>query len=170
MDTGSLQSRDDNGHHSSTGTSAGTPSHESPQDKVFHNTSQSSQPNKCRHRSHAHTLRHSHTGICAGSSGRRNPEDTFDHSVVPCSPLHNDTGQSQGHSCPRCSCSHTGWHSSAPIVQPHKLLRSWVPSSHLYKHRGQSHGGISLRFDRSSATGSSGQSAHLDRHSDRDFP
>lgn len=45
----------------------------------------------------------------------------FDHSVVPCSPLHNDTGQSQGHSCPHCSCSHTGWHSLAPIVQPHKL-------------------------------------------------
>lgn len=175
MDTGSLQSRGDNGHHSSTGTSADTQNHESPQDMllkihiyalkhdkltsfkdtqritnylsyVFHSMFQSSLVNKYRHRSHARTLLHSHTGICSGSPDRRNPGDTlekatktsenarfafpeghingcsyFDHSVVPWSLRHNGTAQSQGHSCPRCSCSHTGWHSSAPRVPAHKL-------------------------------------------------
>lgn len=115
---------------------------------VFHSTFQSSLVNKYRHRSHARTLLHYHTGICDDSPGRRNPLDTlenamktsenarfvfpgnvngcsyFDHSVVPCSLLHSGTAQSQGHSCPRCSCSHTGWRSSAPSVPPHKLPQS----------------------------------------------
>ncbi len=121
---------------------------------VFHSTFQSSLVNKYRHRSHARTLLHSHTGICDGSPGRRNPQDTlenamktsenarfvfagnangcsyFDHSVVPCSLLHSGTAQSQGHSCPRCSCSHTGWRSSAPSVPPHKLPQSIHASLH----------------------------------------
>ncbi len=118
---------------------------------VFHSMFQSSLVNKYRHRSHARTLLHSHTGICDGSPGQRIPLDTlenmmktsendrfvfpgnvngcsyFDHSVVQCSLLHSGIAQSQGHSCPRCSCSHTGWHSSAPSVPPHKLPQSTCP-------------------------------------------
>lgn len=126
---------------------------------VFHSTFQSSLVNKYRHRSHARTLLHSRTGICGGSPVRRNRGNTlekatkpsekarfvfpeghtngcsyFDHSVVPYSLRHNGTAQSQGHSCPRCSCSHTGWHSSAPSVPAHKLPQNTHAPLHQIIH------------------------------------